>query len=151
MVYHFLATYYVLLVYYDSFFFFFKQKTAYEMRISDWSSDVCSSDLRGRKKAPAGEVRGFFPPSPISPPPPLSRQKTRRGTFPCGSSARTALPGGLRLGDVARDERPPGAVDRPEDSGLAGVPIDPLAGGRDCQRIDMDDRRAAIGQSEDID
>src|SRR3546814_4717081 len=30
----------------DCFFFFFKQKTAYEMRISDWSSDVCSSDLR---------------------------------------------------------------------------------------------------------
>src|SRR3546814_20172045 len=29
------------------FVFFFKQKTAYEMRISDWSSDVCSSDLRG--------------------------------------------------------------------------------------------------------
>src|SRR3546814_3149065 len=29
-----------------SFFFFFKQKTAYEMRISDWSSNVCSSDLR---------------------------------------------------------------------------------------------------------
>src|SRR3546814_8049792 len=29
-------------------FFFFKQKTAYEMRISDWSSDVCSSDLMGR-------------------------------------------------------------------------------------------------------
>src|SRR3546814_5657993 len=32
------------------FFFFFKQKTAYDMRISDWSSDVCSSDLsRGLK------------------------------------------------------------------------------------------------------
>src|SRR3546814_8847383 len=30
------------------FFFFFKQKTAYEMRISDWSSDVCSSDLTMR-------------------------------------------------------------------------------------------------------
>src|SRR3546814_8961435 len=30
-------------------FFFFKQKTAYEMRISDWSSDVCSSDLFERK------------------------------------------------------------------------------------------------------
>src|SRR3546814_2478143 len=29
-------------------FFFVKQKTAYEMRISDWSSDVCSSDLRAR-------------------------------------------------------------------------------------------------------
>src|SRR3546814_2831309 len=32
------------------FFFFFKQKTAYEMRISDWSSDVCSSDLARRVK-----------------------------------------------------------------------------------------------------
>src|SRR3546814_6662899 len=30
---------------FDFLFFFFKQKTAYEMRISDWSSDVCSSDL----------------------------------------------------------------------------------------------------------
>src|SRR3546814_4367424 len=35
-------------------FFFFKQKTAYEMRISDWSSDVCSSDLPavGRRARP---------------------------------------------------------------------------------------------------
>src|SRR3546814_2293380 len=33
-------------------FFFFKQKTAYEMRISDWSSDVCSSDL--------ADLAGFF-------------------------------------------------------------------------------------------
>src|SRR3546814_4003246 len=31
-------------------FFFFKHKTAYEMRISDWSSDVCSSDLVGPKR-----------------------------------------------------------------------------------------------------
>src|SRR3546814_4253909 len=34
-----------LLFYSFVFVFFFKQKTAYEMRISDWSSDVCSSDL----------------------------------------------------------------------------------------------------------
>src|SRR3546814_8965201 len=33
-------------------FFFFKQKTAYEMRISDWSSDVCSSDLELGCQAP---------------------------------------------------------------------------------------------------
>src|SRR3546814_4666243 len=33
------------------YFFFFKQKTAYEMRISDWSSDVCSSDLGCQRKA----------------------------------------------------------------------------------------------------
>src|SRR3546814_9976724 len=41
-------------------FFFFKQKTAYEMRISDWSSDVCSSDLhpaRGGGNLPVG-LRG---------------------------------------------------------------------------------------------
>src|SRR3546814_4937449 len=34
-----------------AFFFFFKQKTAYEMRISDWSSDVCSSDLATHARA----------------------------------------------------------------------------------------------------
>src|SRR3546814_8860535 len=44
-----------------SYFFFFKQKTAYEMRISDWSSDVCSSDLQARpspiKRGSAPQVR----------------------------------------------------------------------------------------------
>src|SRR3546814_6491961 len=44
------------------FFFFFKQKTAYEMRISDWSSDVCSSDLADAPSAArpgaAGRVSG---------------------------------------------------------------------------------------------
>src|SRR3546814_17831108 len=39
-------------------FFFFKQKTAYEMRISDWSSDVCSSDL-GTKTATAHLFRNL--------------------------------------------------------------------------------------------
>src|SRR3546814_11906141 len=46
--------------YYD--FFFFKQKTAYEMRISDWSSDVCSSDLHiarpPARAAPTRDLRG---------------------------------------------------------------------------------------------
>src|SRR3546814_4141617 len=36
-------------------FFFFKQKTAYEMRISDWSSDVCSSDLQ--REAPTRRTK----------------------------------------------------------------------------------------------
>src|SRR3546814_9048355 len=45
-------------------FFFFKQKTAYEMRISDWSSDVCSSDLPGGisisgQIVPPRTARGF--------------------------------------------------------------------------------------------
>src|SRR3546814_2794244 len=47
-------------------FFFFKQKTAYEMRISDWSSDVCSSDLRrillqaNRAKTTAEKIKTFL-------------------------------------------------------------------------------------------
>src|SRR3546814_3633976 len=54
--------------------FFFKQKTAYEMRISDWSSDVCSSDLRlgfvGKEQA---DVAGFGlrPAQPQSQPDPV--------------------------------------------------------------------------------
>src|SRR3546814_6761075 len=49
------------------YFFFFKQKTAYEMRISDWSSDVCSSDLHAAKlrasilpnrATPSSEIKG---------------------------------------------------------------------------------------------
>src|SRR3546814_6204071 len=38
-------------------FFFFKQKTAYEMRISDWSSDVFSSDLSSRRSSATGPAR----------------------------------------------------------------------------------------------
>src|SRR3546814_2955076 len=41
----------------DFFFFFFKQKTAYEMRISDWSSDVCSSDLLSEAREMLLEAR----------------------------------------------------------------------------------------------
>src|SRR3546814_11224514 len=41
-------------------FFFFKQKTAYEMRISDWSSDVCSSDLAAPRR-----VEGAFEGTPL--------------------------------------------------------------------------------------
>src|SRR3546814_592507 len=42
-------------------FFFFKQKTAYEMRISDWSSDVCSSDLVILDVLPALNLHGVLP------------------------------------------------------------------------------------------
>src|SRR3546814_3290490 len=42
----------VFLVVFVFCFFFFKQKTAYEMRISDWSSDVCSSDLAHARAVP---------------------------------------------------------------------------------------------------
>src|SRR3546814_6493544 len=54
------------------FFFFFKQKTAYEMRISDWSSDVCSSDLVHRDRESKADPFVSFhlmKPSPPSLPP----------------------------------------------------------------------------------
>src|SRR3546814_13602639 len=62
------------------FFFFFKQKTAYEMRISDWSSDVCSSDLTDSlalpddtHRTPRNDALVVFTPS------------GRRGRFPVGT------------------------------------------------------------------
>src|SRR3546814_10117846 len=48
-------------VYWVLFFFFFKQKTAYEMRISDWSSDVCSSDLLSVRCREDGRRHRLFP------------------------------------------------------------------------------------------
>src|SRR3546814_20404137 len=59
-------------------FFFFKQKTAYEMRISDWSSDVCSSDLDQRD--PHRHVRR---------PPPRPTVPTRRPRTEAGQAADT--------------------------------------------------------------
>src|SRR3546814_6664459 len=76
--------------------FFFKQKTAYDMRISDWSSDVCSSDLgdsmlnrqemgpRLRGDTRRSSIRSFFdaivlppPPAAFSPLRPASRSRRR--------------------------------------------------------------------------
>src|SRR3546814_7210411 len=71
-------------------FFFFKQKTAYEMRISDWSSDVCSSDLptdftqsRFRSTSTACSTTG----SGASPS--LSRSEERRVGKECVSTCRS--------------------------------------------------------------
>src|SRR3546814_20523522 len=82
------------------FFFFFKQKTAYEMRISDWSSDVCSSDL-----ARARRVRDR-----------LAGRRARRG--------RTLGAGGRGRVDP-RQSRPP---DSPDHASRASYPR--RAGGR---------------------
>src|SRR3546814_6502650 len=86
-----------LLVTYRAMFFFFKQKTAYEMRISDWSSDVCSSDLRLR----------------------LVDDRTDR-QFPAMVSGRARLLCGLFLGLHVARARP---RDLPADLGHPGVPL----------------------------
>src|SRR3546814_2417040 len=48
-----MCVYYCIIVLVFCCFFFFKQNTAYEMRISDWSSDVCSSDLVATRRVKA--------------------------------------------------------------------------------------------------
>src|SRR3546814_6815714 len=65
-------------------FFFFKQKTAYEMRISDWSSDVCSSDLAHQPSARLPDLRPGRRVRPAGPghglrlrPQPLRREQAR--------------------------------------------------------------------------
>src|SRR3546814_16493200 len=72
-------------------FFFFKQKTAYEMRISDWSSDVCSSDLdRSRSRSPpdSSSRRGGRRPLPSA----LEVRPARRSGHPSGRKPETASP-----------------------------------------------------------
>src|SRR3546814_5149576 len=87
-------------------FFFFKQKTAYEMRISDWSSDVCSSDLHGlsrlgprrahperRRDERAAPPDGGHPAlGPVQPWPP---DLGEAGDGRCGEAVRTEMRGVL--------------------------------------------------------
>src|SRR3546814_2159455 len=87
-------------------FFFFKQKTAYEMRISDWSSDVCSSDLRSRlppgARQAAGIGRGAGQPTDDEP------------VGKCTDYARTGQHDGRDDRHLLRQ------LSRPSDSGHAG-------------------------------
>src|SRR3546814_20902293 len=94
------------------YFFFFKQKTAYEMRISDWSSDVCSSDLDPLAQAPGGAVgrlrRGAARPRGVGAEGQRYRQQAdaaadrtrQRRSLPQRYAARRAAPAPARL--VAR-------------------------------------------------
>src|SRR3546814_4129242 len=60
-------------------FFFFKQKTAYEMRISDWSSDVCSSDLVRAEPKPLHHPRPITLDDPVGALAQLARDLDRVG------------------------------------------------------------------------
>src|SRR3546814_18610632 len=81
-----------------AFFFFFKQKTAYEMRISDWSSDVCSSDLDTKSAGPFCETCKCS----ISP-------KSRRSLVPALRAARSMT---VMMPDRALSNLPPPACGR---------------------------------------
>src|SRR3546814_9999753 len=88
-------------------FFFFKQKTAYEMRISEWSSDVCSSDLliagilpgagglcddpgvHGKDAAPAPQPGGIDLHHGIRRDGGIGRSEERRGGKECGRTCRS--------------------------------------------------------------
>src|SRR3546814_8763115 len=95
------------------FVFFFKQKTAYEMRISDWSSDVCSSDLAARSRCRPGTRRN----TPTSPAPASARQNPRpRRAPPAGCRAGRCPSAAAPLRPAARS-----SVERRQSSGLEAV------------------------------
>src|SRR3546814_20640992 len=91
-------------------FFFFKQKTAYEMRISDWSSDVCSSDLMMRPTTGSSRTRRIHRilPPVLAPEPStftmaqMSRARTIRPKIPPISRSMIHLP---RVADPSREQR----------------------------------------------
>src|SRR3546814_10904754 len=85
------------------FFFFFKQKTAYEVRISDWSSDVCSSDLcpgGSRARSPRGPGRWRPRRTRVPPfrrPPATGPFHCRRSTCPRSARAAGRHGSGVRI------------------------------------------------------
>src|SRR3546814_4473668 len=85
--------------------FFFKQKTAYEMRISDWSSDVCSSDLGRGGRHPRRRSRFCVGPLSRCPLPgrraPLARLDVARRSAAANSGHPHQGAGGLRGGDLS--------------------------------------------------
>src|SRR3546814_2493572 len=86
--------------------FFFKQKTAYEMRISDWSSDVCSSDLGSGSAGSACLAtewswvrRGLAPAAKTADPAATESTPVQR---PCSRTAPTAQPNTGRIRQIGR-------------------------------------------------
>src|SRR3546814_1118372 len=72
-------------------FFFFKQKTAYEMRISDWSSDVCSSDLPSPPALAGIPASGYAPRQP----PQTVRQVPRQATWRAARERQRIIDGSI--------------------------------------------------------
>src|SRR3546814_8265132 len=115
------------------FIFFFKQKTAYELRISDWSSDVCSSDLCVSMHMARLAVRAMG--ECVHPSGCLSR-----------NAARIAGPGA----GIARPDSPAAGVSghRTRDRGSAGSAGVPLSPAPDCDRTTQRARRVMGARAE---
>src|SRR3546814_19741299 len=117
-------------------FFFFKQKTAYEMRISDWSSDVCSSDLVDRDDVAARALgrqrvanRGAFMEDGdavgLQPLPYLAHRLRARGLDDLDPAVDDRLSTGLVIGGV--DLRKDGQVHAERVVGVLAAAFDPGA------------------------
>src|SRR3546814_19333488 len=98
-------------------FFCFKQKTAYEMRISDWSSDVCSSDLLGVRRQVQRQV------------------DAGRGARLAGRERQAERAG---VGDAGRYDRA-GIIHR--------IPLQRLAAAIDDEAVAVDRERAVAGEA----
>src|ERR1043165_5084344 len=85
------------------FFFFFKQKTAYEIRPRDWSSDVCSSDLNRQSQEKAAEDHERSAP-PFTPAGPRAFQKNIERESEVTGRERV-VPGDARIWKHCRRER----------------------------------------------
>src|SRR3546814_9948553 len=121
---------------------FFKQKTAYEMRISDWSSDVCSSDLGEMLKA---GHRNLSTPSqllmPEGKPEPVIAEAVVRTRNPLKSIAE--------LGPMVRDARKAMKMNQAEFAAHAGVGrrfVSELEGGK--PRLEFDKVLACTGAAD---
>src|SRR3546814_12866319 len=89
-------------------FFFFKQKTAYEMRISDWSSDVCSSDLGLAARPPAPVIvagRGYAPDTRVGAMPPDTRAPADAHDVSLARNRLRSQPGQTREGPRSEERR----------------------------------------------
>src|SRR3546814_9132109 len=132
------------------FFFFCKQKTAYEMRISDWSSDVCSSDLfarrdhRGAEEHVVADLRAL-PRTRVAGVDHRLAHFSKDRLAPREAFAGAADHEGQRArvggGDAARD----GRVDRDEALGSRG--FDVRARGRDVDRRAVDRKSTRLNSS----
>src|SRR3546814_16362672 len=123
-------------------FFFFKQKTAYEMRISDWSSDVCSSDLSGPRGLNFGVERCRFTPFDDSERLPASdglAEVARERDDTPADRGRDDLPTlGVAFDRCGEGERTHTAADHPDrlDTGFANLTSEERRVGKDGVRRD---------------